>query len=66
MPTDEIMLLDSEHIGFGPLRGQALRHEVLPKPSLLVQKGEIVGEYTCEVKSQTAHARVTGLSTTIV
>lgn len=66
MPTDEVMFLDSEHIGFGPLRGQALRHEVLPKPSLLVQKGQIVGEYTCEVKSQTAHARITGLTTTIV
>lgn len=66
MPQDEVMFLDSEHIGFGPLRGQALRHEVLPKPSLLVQKGEIVGEYTCEVKSQTAHARITGLATTIV
>jgi hypothetical protein len=66
MPTDEVMLLDSEHIGFGPLRGQALRHEILPKPSLLVQKGEIVGEYTCEVKSQTAHARITGLATTII
>lgn len=66
MPATEVMFLDSEHIGFGPLRGQALRHEVLPKPSLLVQKGQIVGEYTCEVKSQTAHARITGLTTTIV
>ena len=66
MPNDEVMFLDSEHIGFGPLRGQALHHEILPKPSLLVQKGEIVGEYTCEVKSQTAHARITGLTTTIV
>ena len=66
MPSSEVMFLDSEHIGFGPLRGQALRHEVLPKPSLLVQKGQIVGEYTCEVKSQTAHARITGLTTTIV
>lgn len=66
MPATEVMFLDSEHIGFGPLRGQGLRHEVLPKPSLLVQKGQIVGEYTCEVKSQTAHARITGLTTTIV
>lgn len=66
MPQDEVMFLDSEHIGFGPLQGQGLRHEVLPKPSLLVQKGEIVGEYTAEVKSQTAHARITGLATTIV
>jgi hypothetical protein len=66
MPADEIMQLDSEHIGFGPLRGQAIRHEILPKSSLLLQRGEIAGEYTAEVKSETAHARATGLATVIV
>jgi Family of unknown function (DUF5309) len=66
LPADEELFLDSEHIGFGPLRGQALGHEVLPKASRLLQKGEITGEYTCEVKSQTAHARITGLATVIV
>lgn len=66
LPADEIIQLDSEHIGFGPLRTQNLAHEVLPKSSRLLQKGEITGEYTCEVKSQTAHARITGLATTII
>lgn len=66
MPADEVMFLDSEHLGFGPLAGQAIGHEILPKASRLVQKGEITGEYTMEVKSQTAHARITGLATTIV
>lgn len=66
LPADEVMFLDTEHIGFGPLKSETLRHEVLPKSSLLLQKGEIAGEYTAEVKSQTAHARITGLATTIV
>lgn len=66
MPADEVIGLDSEHVGFGPLRTQGLRHEILPKSSLLVQKGEIAGEYTCEVKSETAHFRLTGLATTII
>lgn len=66
LPADEIMQLDTEHIGFGPLQTQAIRHEILPKQSLLLQRGEIAGEYTAEVKSQTAHARITGLATTIV
>lgn len=66
LPADEEIFLDTEHIGFGPLRTQAIAHEILPKSSRLLQKGEITGEYTAEVKSQTAHARITGLATTIV
>jgi hypothetical protein len=66
LPADEVELLDTEFIGFGPLRTQNLAHEVLPKLSRLLQRGEITGEYTCEVKSQTAHARITGLATVIV
>jgi hypothetical protein len=66
LPADEEILLDTEHIGFGPLRTQQIAHEVLPKQSRLLQRGEITGEYTAEVKSQTAHARITGLATTIV
>lgn len=66
MPQDEVIGLDHEHVGFGPLRSQGLRHEILPKPSLLVQKGEIAGEYTCEVMVEKAHFRVTTLATTII
>jgi hypothetical protein len=66
LPADEIMFLDTEHIGFGPLADQSLGHEILPKQSRLVQRGQITGEYTAEVKSEKAHARITGLSTTIL
>jgi Family of unknown function (DUF5309) len=67
LPADEVLWLDRDHIGFGPLRGQAIGHEILPKQSrLLPMRGEITGEYTAEVKSETAHARTYGLATTIV
>ncbi len=66
LPADEIIGLDTEYIGFGPLSGQELGHEILPKTSRLVQKGQITGEYTAEVKSEKAHFRITGLATTIV
>jgi len=66
LPADEIFQADTEYIGFGPLQTQALRHEILPKQSLLLQRGEIAGEYTAEVKSEKAHARITGLATVIV
>jgi hypothetical protein len=66
LPATEQILLDTEHVGIGPLQTQQLAHEILPKVSRLVQRGEITGEYTAEVKSQTAHARITGLATIIV
>jgi len=66
LPADEVIFLDTEHIGFGPLVSQSLGHEILPKASRLVQRGQITGEYSCEVKAEKAHARLTGLATTIV
>lgn len=66
LPRDEVELLDTETIGIGPLDAQTLGHEILPKTSRLLQKGEITGEYTAEVKSEKASARITGLATAIV
>lgn len=66
MPADEVIGVESEYIGFGPLQTETLRHEILPKQSLLVQRGQIVGQYTAEVKSQEAHMRLIDLATTIV
>lgn len=65
LPADEQIGLDTEYVGFGPLRTQSLGHEILPKQSRLLQRGEITGEYTAEVKSETAHFRTTGLATNI-
>lgn len=65
LPADEVIGLDTEYVGFGPLQTQSLGHEILPKSSRLLQKGEITGEYTAEVKSETAHFRITTLATNI-
>lgn len=66
LPASEVCGADTEFVGFGPLAGQTIGHEILPKQSRLVQRGQITGEYTAEVKSEKAHGRITGLSTTIV
>lgn len=66
LPTSEILGLCPEFIGFGPLASQTLGHEILPKQSRLVQRGQITGEYTAEVKSEKAHFRLHTLATVIV
>lgn len=66
LPTSEVLGLTTEYIGFGPLQSQTLGHEILPKQSRLVQRGQITGEYTAEVKSEKAHFRLNTLATTIV
>ena len=63
LPRSEISVLTTEYIGFGPLRTQQLGHEILPKQSRLVQRGQITGEYTAEVKSEKAHGLLIGLET---
>jgi len=66
MPNNEIIGVQPEYIGFGPLANRTLQHEILPKSSREVQKGQITGEYTAEVKSEKAHFRLHTLATTIV
>lgn len=64
MPKDEVVGLTTEYIGFGPLRTRNLAHEILPKQSREVQRGQITGEYTAEVKSEAAHFLVDNLDVT--
>jgi len=66
LPNSEIIGIQPEYIGFGPLASRTLQHEILPKSSREVQKGQITGEYTAEVKSEKAHFRLYSLATTIV
>lgn len=63
LPSSEVLGLTTEYIGFGPLQTRTLGHEILPKSSREVQKGQITGEYTTEVKSEKAHFRLHTLST---
>lgn len=66
LPKSEVIGVQPEFIGFGPLASRTLQHEILPKSSREVQKGQITGEYTAEVKSEKAHFRLHTLATTIV
>lgn len=64
MPTDEVLILDTEKIGFGPLEGRALSTMKLPPKSKEYDTWQISGEYTAEVRLEKAHARIYGLATT--
>lgn len=63
MPTDEVLIIDASKIGFGPLAGRALQTSKRPVESGEADLWQIVGEYTCEVRTEKAHARIYDLST---
>lgn len=64
MPTDEVLILDEDKVGFGPLRGRALATTKLPPRSREYDVWQISGEYTSEVRTEKAHARIHSLATT--
>ena len=65
LPTDDVLGLDTEMIGFGPLQAETLGHEILPKQSRLAQRGQITGEYTMEFKSPKTSYYIYDLATDI-
>jgi len=67
MPTDEVMIIDSSRIKFGPLSSNGSRALSMSKRPVESQEAElwqVSGEYTCEVRLEKSHARIYGLSTT--
>jgi hypothetical protein len=64
MPADEIWILDEDKIGFGPLQGRSLSTMKLPPVSKEYDVWQISGEYTSEVRTEAAHARIHSLATT--
>jgi hypothetical protein len=65
LPTGDILGLDTEMIGCGPLQAETLGHEILPKQSRLAQRGQITGEYTMEFKSPKTSYYIHSLATDI-
>jgi hypothetical protein len=63
MPTDTVLLITSDKIGFGPLQGNALSAAKLPETTRLAETWQVIGEYTAEVRNENAHAKLTGLAT---
>lgn len=63
MPTDTVLLIDPDRVGFGPLRGHALRAVQIPRDTVSKDVVQIWGQYTSELRNETAHAKITGLAT---
>jgi hypothetical protein len=64
MPANEVLIIDADKIGFGPLQGRTLGVTKLPPKSREYDVWQISGEYTAEVRLEKSHARIKNLATT--
>jgi len=62
MPTGSVYVLEKKYLGLGALAGRGFFTELLAKTGDS-RKGQIIGEYTMEVRAPGAQGRLTGLST---
>jgi hypothetical protein len=63
MPTDTVLVISKEHIGFGPFSQHATKAIQIPQTTGLVDTWQIYGAYTSETRAEAAHAKITGLAT---
>ena len=61
LPDDMVLTLDSNRIKVVPLAGRSFRYEELAKGGDYV-RGQLVGEYTLELRNEQAHGVLTGLT----
>lgn len=61
MPEDAVMFLDSSRINVLPLAGRSFHYKPLASTGDY-ESGEIIGEYTLEMKNEQAHGILRGLS----
>jgi len=62
MPADTVLLLDSSRIDVLPLDGRSFHYKPLADTGDR-QRGQVIGEYTVEVRNGEAHALIRGLAT---
>lgn len=62
VPTDSVLLLDSSRISVLPLSGRSFAYKPLASTGDY-DTGELIGEYTLELRNESAHAVISGLST---
>ena len=62
MPLDAVLLLDSSRINVLPLSGRSFHFKPLASGGDY-ECGELIGEYTLELKNEAAHGLIRGLST---
>lgn len=63
MPQDGMLLLDSTRIAVLPLSGRSFHYKPLA-PTGDYESGQLIGEYTLELRNEAAHGYLRGLSTT--
>ena len=61
LPDDTLLALDSSRIKVVPLKGRSFQYEELAKGGDY-QRGQIVGEYTLELRNENAHGMMVGLA----
>ena len=62
MPADSILLLDSSRISIMPLQGRSFHYKPLAATGDSIT-GQVIGEYTLELKNENAHALISALAT---
>lgn len=62
VPPDAVLLLDSSRIGVLPLAGRSFHFKPLASTGDY-ECGELIGEYTLELRNQAAHGLIRGLTT---
>jgi len=60
VPSDAVMLLDSSRISVLPMQGRSFHYKPLAATGDSIA-GQVIGEYTLEMKNENAHGLVTGL-----
>jgi hypothetical protein len=61
MPQDSVLLLDSSRVNVLPLSGRSFSYKPLASGGDY-ECGELIGEYTLELKNEAAHGMIQGLS----
>ena len=62
MPQDAVLLLDSSRLSVLPLAGRSFHYKPLASSGDF-DCGQIIGEYTLELKNEAAHGLIRDLST---
>lgn len=62
VPADTVLLLDSSRIDVLPLAGRSFRFKKLASTGDS-EIGQVIGEYTLELRNENAHGLIRGLAT---
>jgi hypothetical protein len=62
MPRDAVLLLDSSRVQVVPLAGRSFHYRSLAATGDF-EKGQVLGEYTLQLKNEAAHGVIRGLTT---